>query len=126
MGSLVREVVEGQCTAVTLGHLALKATHADAAFWRVTALGLFLLLGSCTNLISISVQILLKILSLGSTLSSPMRFSLNFLIYGAFLFFHSSPLPISQRMLMMPSRLPTDHTPLDRRHTLQPRHVRYV
>ena len=118
MGSLVREVVEGQRTAVPLGHLAFKATYADATFWRVTTLGLLLLLGSCTDLISIPVQILLEILSLGSTLSSPMRFSLNYLVHCAFLFFHCSPLPLGQRMLMTPSRLPADHTPLDRRHTL--------
>ena len=123
MGSLVREVVEGKRTAVTLGHLAFKATHADAAFWRVTALGLFLLFRSCTlcpctDLISLSVQILLKILALGSTLSSPMRFSLDYLVHCTFLFFHGSPLPLGQRMLMTPSRLSPDHTSLDRRHTL--------
>ena len=118
MRSFVREVVEGESTAVTLGHLAFKATDADASLGSVTGLGFFLLLRPCTHLVNLSVKILLEILSLRSTLSSPMRFSLNDLVHCTFLFFHGSPLPLGQRMLMTPSRLPADHTPLDRRHTL--------
>ena len=44
MRSFVREVVEGESTAVTLGHLAFKATDADASLGSVTGLGFFLLL----------------------------------------------------------------------------------
>ena len=95
MRSFVREVVEGESTAVTLGHLAFKATDADATLGSVTGFGFFLLLRPCTDLVNLPVKILLEILSLRSTLSSPMRFILDDLFYWCLFLFHRSPLPLS-------------------------------